>query len=169
MKLLKEISEGSLGIGEFEKFDQAYTLRKSARVILLNERGEMAVQFLANHGYHKIPGGGIETGETNTEALKREVLEEVGCDCEIKSENGMIVEYRNYENLLQFSYCYIAHVVGEIGERSLEAEEVEEGQVVLWLPPKKVLEKMQTDVSSHQQSLFILERDKSFIAEYLAN
>ncbi|TFG34356.1 NUDIX domain-containing protein [Candidatus Thorarchaeota archaeon] len=54
-------------------------------------------------GLWSIPGGGVELGETQQEAIKREVLEETGIECEIidfidtvdlitKDENGD-VEY----------------------------------------------------------------------------
>ena len=55
MKLLAEISEGSLGIGNPEKLGNEYILRKSARVILLNVEGNMATQYLETHTYHKLP------------------------------------------------------------------------------------------------------------------
>jgi hypothetical protein len=80
----------------------------------------------------------------------------------------MTIEYRNYENLLHISYCFVARVVGEVGEPKLEEGEIEEGQITLWLPPAQVLEKMNSDASEELESHFILKRETSFLEEYLS-
>lgn len=167
MKLLKEISEGTLGMGEPEQLGVQYELRKSARAVVLNDRGEMAVQYLQNYTYHKLPGGGIEPGETVEEALKREVREEVGCDCEVLEPIGMVIEYRNKYHMLHISYGFSAQVVGAIGEPQLDEGEREEGQVTLWLPPEEALAKMKNDVPGKFEGHFILEREKAYLEEFL--
>lgn len=167
MKLIAEISEKTLGIGEGEQLGASYALRKSARAILLNEKGEMATQYLSTYTYHKLPGGGVEVGETTEEALQREVREEVGCECEIIAPIGMTIEYRNMHNLLHISYAYSARVVGELGEPTLEPQEIEEGQTTLWLPPDEVLTRMKGDTPTKTVGSFILAREISFLEEYL--
>ncbi len=168
MKLLAEISEGSLGLSDqFEQLNTPYELRKSARVILLNTEGKMATQYLETYTFHKLPGGGVDTGETMEEAAKREVLEEVGCECEIIKPIGLVIEYRNKYKLLHLSFCYLAKVVGEIGQPKLEDGEIEEGQVTLWFTPEDVLEKLKTDNPQKFEGEFILKREQAFLEEYL--
>lgn len=167
MKLLAEISEGSLGLGEFEQLGKEYHLRKTARVILLNQEGLMATQYLQHYDFHKLPGGGIDEGESIEEALRREVLEEVGCDCDVERAVGMTIEYRNYKSLVQISYCFVARVVGVVGHPKLEEGEIEEGQVTLWLDPQEVFEKMKRDEPKKFEGHFILKREISFLEEYL--
>ncbi len=167
MKLLAEISEKSLGIGEEEKLGEKYELRKSARAILLNSEGNMATQYLNTYSFHKLPGGGVDPGETIEEACKREILEEVGCECELGRQIGVVIEYRNKYNLLHISYAFAARVIGEVGEAALEDAEVEEGQETLWLPPEEVLTRMDQDIPGKFEGHFILEREKSFLREYL--
>ncbi len=170
MKLLAEISEGTLGISEqYEQLGSEYRLRKSARVILLNKEGKMATQYLKTYNYHKLPGGGIDAGESTEEALKREVKEEVGCDCEIVRSIGMTIEYHNKYKLFHISYCYEAEVIGEIGESALEDGEIEEGHETLWLSPVEVLNKMKSDKPGKPEGYFILKREISFLEEYLGS
>jgi len=167
-KLLSEITEESLGLaGGREKLGTNYRLRKSARVVLLNQAGKVAAQYLKNYTYHKLPGGGVDPGETVEAAALREVLEEVGCDCEIISEIGVTIEYRNKYELLHISYCFVAKVVGEIGEPALEDGEIEEGQVTKWMDPAELLESMNTDEPKKYEGHFILRREKSFLEEYI--
>jgi 8-oxo-dGTP pyrophosphatase MutT (NUDIX family) len=167
-KLLSEITDESLGLERgVEKLGTDYRLRKSARVILFNQDGKMATQYLENRTHHKLPGGGVDPGETLDVAAIREVLEEVGCACEIISEVGMTIEYRNKYNLIHISYCFIATVVGEIGEPTLEAGEIEEGQVTKWVDPVELFELMKADKPKNYEGHFILEREKSFIKEYI--
>ncbi len=168
MKLLAEINERTLGLGNPEELNTPYELRKSARAILLNKEGLMATQHLATYAFHKLPGGGVEQGESVEEALRREVLEEVGCACAIETPVGTVIEYRNKYKLLHLSYCFVAHVEGEIGTPQMEEAEQEEGQETLWLLPEEALARMRADTPQKFEDHFILKREISFLEEYLA-
>ena len=173
MRILAEISEATLGLGAAEQLGEHYRLRKSARAILLNEQGDMATQYLAKYGYHKLPGGGVDMGESVEEALRREVREEVGCDCRVVEPVGMVIEYRNKYMMLHLSYCFVATVQGAIFLPELESTEIEDRQKTLWLPPVEILNAMRkgksNDVSSGElYSHFTLAREQAFVAAYLA-
>jgi len=169
MKLLAEITEMMVGAGELGGvlLGSTYRLRKSARAVLLNEKGEVAVQYLQNHHYHKLPGGGVDAGESIEEALVREVREEVGCECVVEESVGMVIEYRNRYPLLHISYCYTARVVGEVGEPALEPAEIAAGHETLWLPPSELLARLTADTPADYKGKFIIARERVFVEEFL--
>ncbi len=169
MKLLAEITDATIGIGEAEKLGESYRLRKSARAVLLNDEGLMAVQHLSVPQYHKLPGGGVEVGESVEEALTREIQEEVGCACEITKPLGVVIEYRNIHDLIHISYGFEAKVVGEVGEAAHEPEEEAEGQTNLWLAPEELASRLKTDTPKTDRGLFQVAREQVFLAEYLTN
>ncbi len=168
-QLLLEITDRDLGLGEGELFNTNYELRKSARAILLNDKGEMATQIISKHNFHKLPGGGVETGEDLMIALHREVKEEVGCDCEVIKDLGMVIEYRNKYKLLQISYGFVARVKGDINQPLLDDAEVAEGLINVWLPPEEALALMKKDVPEKYEGHFILKREIAYLEKYLAS
>ncbi len=109
-----------------------FSLRRSARAVLVDASGQIALQYISKDGYHKLPGGGIEDGETIEEALYREVLEETGCHADIAHEIGLVIEHRDYIRNLQESYCYIMRVRGEKGQPHFDEFEQERGSQLVW-------------------------------------
>lgn len=127
----------------------AFRERSAARAVLLDEDGHVYLLNVSKHGYHQLPGGGIDDGEEIIEAMERELLEEVGCKAEITAELGTIIEYRNYENggLKKTSYCYLANQVGEQVKSALKNNELEEGM-------------FEVKVKNIDEAIQLLENDK---------
>ena len=169
MKLLAEISDATLGIGNGEHMGKVYELRKSARAILRKEDGTIAVQRLRTHQFHKLPGGGVENEESLEKALKRELKEEVGCDANIQDCIGMVIEYRAQHNLIALSYCFVADVFGTIGETSLDEAERAEGVEHIWVTAEEAVSLLIKDRSDKYQAAFIQMRELAFLREYVGN
>lgn len=66
-------------LGSKTKYDMPLIEREAVRAIILND-GKILVN-LSSRGDCKLPGGGVEEGESQIAALKREVLEETGYNC----------------------------------------------------------------------------------------
>lgn len=167
MKLLAEISDQHLGLGSSEQLGKDYTLRKSARGIVLNSKGEMACQYLSNCGYHKLPGGGVDPGEKIEEALRREIIEEVGCKIKDIELVGVTIEYRNKYNLLHVSFGYKCSIDGDINLPALEEKEIAEGHETVWMMPDLALEKMKNDLPNDYDGKFISLREKTILSEFI--
>jgi len=129
MKLLTTIrsQDFSTDADTAEVDTATFRTRRAARAVLLGDAGQVYLLHAAKHGYHKLPGGGIDEGESVEAAMVREVMEEVGCEVEILAEIGEIIEYRNEQELVQTSYCYLARQTGQLHPSALEEGEIEEG------------------------------------------
>lgn len=97
MKHLLTINENDINPSLGPVDVSVYKERMTARAVVTDLEGRVYLMNVSKHKYHKLPGGGINATEEIVDALKRELLEEIGCQAEIISEIGSIVEYRDFE------------------------------------------------------------------------
>lgn len=144
----------------------AFRKREAARAVLLDDNGQVYLLNVSKHGYHKLPGGGIDEGEDTKQALGRELMEEVGCKAEIIAELGTIIEYRNYDDggLEQTSYCYLAKQVGDQTDSALEEGELEEGMFEVKAKSiEEAIALLTDDKPDNLEGKFIQKRDITFL------
>lgn len=140
------------------------SLREAVRIVAFDSENNIGFLNVTKHGYHKLPGGGIDHGEDRMAALQRECLEEIGCNIAVTGELGIIVEYRPKIGEHQISYCYIGNVVGEKGATELTDEETEKGFEVLWVSLEKAAALLEAD-NPHDDYIgpFVKERDLTYL------
>ena len=117
--------------------------RPSARGIIVRD-GKIAMVYSRRYDYYKLPGGGIEAGETPREAVVREVREETGLAVIPESirEYGWVHRIQKGENedvFVQDNYYFLCEAGEEQGDVRLEADEVEEDFVPVFVTPEKVI------------------------------
>jgi 8-oxo-dGTP diphosphatase len=160
MQLLKEIRDKGP-----EADAMCTETREASRAVAQDADGRIPILFVGKHGYHKLPGGGIEPGETREEALAREMKEETGCAIEIIGEVGSIVEYRTDWNIRQISYCYLGKILSK-GEVEFDEGEIRDDFRLVWMTLDAAIATLESDrPDSYYDGGFIRERDLYFLKE----
>lgn len=162
MKLLKKITDKDIcGTDAISHANP----RIAVRAIVLDDAGYMALLHMGKYNLYTIPGGGVEAGEDLEMALKREILEEAGCDIVIINELGYIDESRAEHSFTQISNYYLAKVIGPKGIPHMTDAEIAEQTQVQWHLPEKALDIITNENAGTYQQKYIQFRDKVVIGE----
>ena len=139
----------------FEK----YTIRG-----IIVRDGKIAMQC-SKEGEYKIPGGGMEAGETYVEALAREVKEETGLFIIPEKAVGLgeILEVRKdiFDDTKKFichSLFYYCEETGEEVPIHLTKSEIAKGYYLKWATPQEIYD---TNIAMEKDPWII--RDTAFI------
>ncbi|HHY10189.1 MAG TPA: NUDIX domain-containing protein [Firmicutes bacterium] len=158
MRLIKEISHDDIGLAGSGS-DVKYRVRKAARAVLCNEAFKIALMYVAKDGYYKLPGGGLENGESVLDALRREIYEEVGCGLQILQKIGVVIEYREQHELLQISYNFLCKTEGELAHPRLTAKELKLGFNLVWFDINGAIGAVSAYTGEKYVAKFITSRD----------
>lgn len=100
-----------------------------------DETGRLLLIRRTDNDLYAIPGGALELGETLTQTVQREVMEETGIAVKVTGLIGVysdpdhVIEFTDGEVRQEFSICFRANPTGGELRTSNESKEV------LWVAP----------------------------------
>lgn len=143
---------------------KTYPQRMAARAVVVDDENNVALLYVANEDYYKLPGGGVEEKESIPDALARECKEEIGVAIEIVGGIGSIIEHRKIFCLTQISECYLAKTKGPKGNPNFTEEELKNGFRQVWVPYDHALSLLsQSQATSIEGKSYIVPRDTIFL------
>ena len=116
-----------------------YTDRPTVKAVIQNE-GKI---LILNGGL--LPGGGVDAGETNIQALYRELAEEIGATVGNVRPHGTIIQYRNILKRKYIVTGYSAELVS-LGGRTKPQDDGEAQFVPTWATFDKALEVIENSI-----------------------
>ncbi len=167
-KYLESLFSGCLMRTLFEIDTKDYDLtlgskiRPSVRAIIIKD-GRVAMVHSLLYDYYKFPGGGIESGESHTDALIRETAEETGLSVIPESirKYGRVYRIQRCEPddpraFIQENFYYICKVGEQCAAQNLDEYEDEERFTLEYVLPTEAIERNR---SAESPSAVMRERE----------
>lgn len=105
---------------------------------IINDAGEILMIHRVDNALWALPGGGHDFGESISDTVRREVMEETGIECEVESLFGIytnpnhVMAYDDGEVRQQFSIGFRCRMTGGSLRNSSESRSVQ------WIHPDAV-------------------------------
>ena len=105
--------------------------REIVRAIVIDDRGyfyfvrAMRDDEFGKAEFIETSGGGVEDGETQEEAIKRELKEELGAEVEILGRIGIVSDYYNLIHRHNINHYFLCRALS-FGSKNMTRDEVED-------------------------------------------
>ncbi len=140
--------------------------KKAARAVIVDDKNRVAIIDVRNGEYFKIPGGGIEEGETVDQAVRREAMEEAGSEIKIVQDLGeqkFVDPGPDYNNLIHHSVCFLARKTDEHKNPSFDDWEKSNNFQLLWVDFDEAFRLFERSRTEDPYGQAINERDFQYL------
>lgn len=147
-----------------------YKNRHTVRGIARNKQGlYVYLKIIGNDDFGKrnhfeSVGGGIEEGEGKIEALKREVMEELGMKCNVIKEICTVIDYYNVNSTRTTSTYFLIDLLDEMYDTNRTDEEqlliasIEEHTLEEYLDLMKYNEVLSVNELVHRREIYAIKK-----------
>lgn len=120
-------------------------IREISRLLIKNEDGLYAIHHVSRNDafgpadYYETPGGGVDAGESDSEAAIREASEETGYDVKIVAKLALVKDYYNLIGRENHNHFFLATTIGEKKKIHFVSSGDNYIKETLYLPPKEII------------------------------
>ncbi len=151
---------------DYQEKTEGVPLHRGSRGIIFKDQ-KIALIHYRTLNHYVLPGGGIEVDESETDALKREVLEEIGYH--IKNIIPTVIVKEHFEDSIWQHHYFVASTLGEAQALELTSEEMALKPTIMWKDPLEVLSLLSTHEGEHPHSQAIMQRELIGLMHSLSN
>ncbi len=125
MKILHPLIKDNIYPKDFKE----YRKRDAVRGFIYNDLNQVALIHIkgldefGDRDHFEFPGGGIENGEDEIKALRREIKEEIGYEIDNIEPIGIISNEYNLLKRIDIQHFYLAHSTKFVGQHLLDYEQ----------------------------------------------
>ncbi len=153
---------------DLHNYDESDTVfrRPSARAIIFDDVGKIALVYSKKENYYIFPGGGIHVDEDRVSALIREVKEEVGLTVipetieefgsVLRRQKSNVSEHTIFE---QENFYYTCQTKRKIGDQNLDAYEAEAGFVLRYVTLDEAIQTNLQYTSDDYFNVIMIQRE----------
>ena len=138
---------------------RAIAFRDDRKFAFLRIKGE---DEFGKRNHLETIGGGIEANESMVEAMKREVMEEIGYTCEVLDEIGVVVDTYHLIHRKTISHFFVVQLLEDQKATSRTALETSLIAGIEWLSFQEAYERLSAEADGinkliHRRDLAALE------------
>lgn len=139
--------------------------RYASKAVFLNDEDMVALMYMSRIYCYKLPGGGIERGETEEQALERELREETGFGCTVVCKLGVVTEHKMRTAYCQHTNAFLARTNGERYKTALSPSEKRLGFELRWFPADRAVKMLESrlEATGEYGKKFMLCRDLAIL------
>jgi len=120
-----------------------YTDRHTVKIVIANNNNVL----ILNDGL--LPGGGVDNGENDQQAIKRELLEELGARVDNIQPIGTVIQYRDFLKKRYSIHGYTANLLS-LDDVPEPQDEGEEHFVLRWLTTDGALDTILASIKLYE-------------------
>lgn len=156
-----------------KKTKEPYYKRWTVRALAYNEEGKLCFLHIkgsdafGKRNHLETVGGGVENDESLEEALRREIKEEIGYECEIKEEIGVVVDHYNLLNRENISTFFVVELKDYVGDINRSEEEQDLISEVVFIDEESALKQL-CEFSKGTVNELVQRRDYYALKHYMS-